>query len=239
MASVLLSASVERCFISRMRDFCVIFYNALHFLKSPAYKRHMNLSTDANSSTHTKKILLVRQNSPKNHLFRAVILHPLWANVFKSETTCSQSFPKDSKNLKCLDIGLGKVGTKRLLNGVNKWERKKSVKTFFCRGNFTRFMSQSFQIWGHFFSLLFPKDFEDLKNLDIGLWEVGAKRCLNSVNKVWRADRQTHIWTNRLMESTGPEGQALSEADPNRCNFNARPNQSGWYLPLMQLFNQT
>ena len=34
-----------------------------------------------------------------------------------------------------------------------------------------------------FFSLLFPKDSENLKRFDIGLQEVGAKRCLNGVNK--------------------------------------------------------
>ena len=39
---------------------------------------------------------------------------------------------------------------------MNKW--KKSVRIFFCRSNFTPFMSKSFQIWYHFFSLLFPKD---------------------------------------------------------------------------------
>ena len=42
-------------------------------------------------------------------------------------------------------------------------------------------MSNSFQIGDHFFSLLFPKDSENLKSLDIGLWEVGAKRRLNGV----------------------------------------------------------
>ena len=92
-------------------------------------------------------------------------------------------FPKDSENLKSLDIGLREVGAKRRLNGVNKW--KKSVKNFFRRGDFTPFMSKSFQIWDHFFPLLFPKDSENLKSLDIGLWEVGAKRRLNGVNK-WK-----------------------------------------------------
>ena len=33
------------------------------------------------------------------------------------------------------------------------------------------------------FPLLFPMDSEYLKSLDIGLWEVGAKRRLNGVNK--------------------------------------------------------
>ena len=35
----------------------------------------------------------------------------------------------------------------------------------------------------HFFPLLFPKDSEYLKFLDIALREVGAKRPLNGVNK--------------------------------------------------------
>ena len=36
----------------------------------------------------------------------------------------------------------------------------------------------------HFFPLLFPKDSESLKILDIRLWEVGAKRPLNGTSKV-------------------------------------------------------
>ena len=36
----------------------------------------------------------------------------------------------------------------------------------------------------HFFPLLFPKDSESLKILDIGLWKVGAKRPLNGTSKV-------------------------------------------------------
>jgi hypothetical protein len=36
----------------------------------------------------------------------------------------------------------------------------------------------------HFFPLLFPKDSESLKILDIQLREVGAKRPLNGTSKV-------------------------------------------------------
>ena len=36
----------------------------------------------------------------------------------------------------------------------------------------------------HFFQLLFPKDSESLKILDIRLWEVGAKRPLKGTSKV-------------------------------------------------------
>ena len=47
------------------------------------------------------------------------ILDPFWAKVFKSETTSFHYFsPKDSKNLKRLDIRLREVGAKRMLNGV-------------------------------------------------------------------------------------------------------------------------
>ena len=46
-------------------------------------------------------------------------------------------------------------------------------------------MSKSFQIWDQFFPLLSPKDSENLKSLDIGLWEVGAKRQLN---RVWNTN---------------------------------------------------
>ena len=38
----------------------------------------------------------------------------------------------------------------------------------------------------HFFPLVFPKNSESLKILDIRLWEVGAKRPLNGTSKVNR-----------------------------------------------------
>ena len=78
-------------------------------------------------------------------------------------------FPKDSENLKSFDIELWEVGAKRRLNRINKWEGKKSFKSFFWRGDFTPFMSKSFQLWDRLFPLLFPKDSENLNSLHIGL----------------------------------------------------------------------
>ena len=60
------------------------------------------------------------------------------------------------------------------------------------RGDFTPFISQSFQMWDHFFPLLFPKDVESLKVVDIRLQEVGAKRRWNGTSKV---NRQTNTQT--------------------------------------------
>ena len=45
---------------------------------------------------------------------------------------------------------------------------KFTKKNFFLRGDCTPFMGKSFQIWDHLFPLLFPKDYEYLKSLDIG-----------------------------------------------------------------------
>ena len=53
------------------------------------------------------------------------------------------------------------------------------------RGKFTHFISKRFHIWDHFFPIFFSKDSENLKSFDIGLQEVGAKRCLKRMNK-WR-----------------------------------------------------
>ena len=62
----------------------------------------------------------------------------------------------------------------------------------------------------HFFSLLFPKDSESLKILDIQLREVGAKIPLNGTSKVNRqTDKQTHRRSFRLLESIGPEGRCF------------------------------
>ena len=66
----------------------------------------------------------------------------------------------------------------------------------------------------YIFPLLFPKDSESLKILDIRLREVGAKRPLNGTSKVDRqtnrqTDGQTHRRTFRLIESIGPEGRCF------------------------------
>ena len=65
-------------------------------------------------------------------------------------------------------------------------------------------------MWHHFFPLLFPKDSESLKILDIQIREGGAKRPLNGTSKVnRRTDRHTDGRTFRLIESIGPEGRCF------------------------------
>ena len=71
----------------------------------------------------------------------------------------------------------------------------------------------------NFFPLLFPKDSESLKILDIQLWAGGAKRPLNCTSKVNRqTDKQTNIWTFRLIESIGPEGLCFEKTDDGNKN---------------------
>ena len=66
---------------------------------------------------------------------------------------------------------------------MNFHGKKNLYKTFFCRDNFIPFLSKKVRILDHFLQLLFAKDSEYLKSLDIGLQEVGAKRPLNRVNE--------------------------------------------------------
>ena len=58
---------------------------------------------------------------------------------------------------------------------------KSEIKLFLARQLYTLYEPKVFQIWDHFFPLLFPKDYKNEKSLDIGLWEVGAKIALNGV----------------------------------------------------------
>ena len=107
-------------------------------------------------------------------------------------------FPKNSESLKILDIWLREVGAKRPLKKTENRRRPKKVKKkklFFARRFSTTFKQQcsylivsyrikKFQMLDHFLPLLFPKDSESLKILDIWLREVGAKRPLNGTSKV-------------------------------------------------------
>ena len=57
-------------------------------------------------------------------------------------------------------------------------------------------------MWDHFFPLLFPKDSESLKILDIRLREVGAKRPLNGTSKV---NTQTPLHVRLLVANCADE----------------------------------
>ena len=86
----------------------------------------------------------------------------------------------------------------------------------------------------HFFPLLFPKDSESLKILDIRLRKVGAKRPLNGTSKVnrqthRRSDKHTDRWTFWLIESIGPEGRCF-EMMKNTGHIKMHP---GWYWYIM------
>ena len=114
-------------------------------------------------------------------------------------------FPKNSENLESLGIGLWEVGAKRRFSGVTKGE-KKLVKKCFRRGNFRPFLREKFQIWDHFFPVLFPKDSESLKILDIRLQEVGAERRLNGTSKVnkWRKKSEEKNHFRRFLSKNIP-----------------------------------
>ena len=89
-------------------------------------------------------------------------------------------------------------------------------KLFFFFWDFRPLPNKNVILWDHFFPLLFPKDSESLKILDIRLWEVVAKRRLNGTSKVnWRTDRKTDISTYRKHWPRGPmlwKGLAGSKA---------------------------
>ena len=83
-------------------------------------------------------------------------------------------------------------GGKRLLSITSKVNKFLKTPYFFCccRGNLRQFLSKKFKIWDHSFSLLFPKNSESLKSVDIRLWDVGANRRLNGTSKI---NRRTHL----------------------------------------------
>ena len=127
-------------------------------------------------------------------------------------------FPKNSTNLKSLDIGLWEKGAQKPLNRVRntdtknilpskaKFTKKQKQKS---RGDFTPFIRTSFHIWDHFFPLLFPKNSKSLKKINIRLQEVWAKRRLNGTSKVnrrtdGRTDTHTDISTDRKNRPRGP-----------------------------------
>ena len=92
-------------------------------------------------------------------------------------------FPKDSENLKSLDIGLQEVEAKRHINGMNKL--KKSVKNFFCHCDFLPFLSKSFHLWDHFFLLLFPRGVKKSKKFGHWTSRNAGKKTVKRSEKHW------------------------------------------------------
>ena len=85
-------------------------------------------------------------------------------------------------------------------DAIGGWTKAKisNKKKLFLRGGFRPLLNKNVQMLDHFFSILFPKDSESLKILDIRLWEVGAKRPLNGTSKVnTQTYTQTHGQTDR------------------------------------------
>ena len=68
-------------------------------------------------------------------------------------------------------------------------------------------------------TVTFPKDSKSLKFLDIQPQEMGAKRPLNGTSKCEekKTDRQTHMLTNQLIESIGPEGWCVEKFSEGHC----------------------
>ena len=83
------------------------------------------------------------------------------------------------------------------------------IQTFFLRGDSRQISNKHVQIWDHFFPLLFPKDSESLKILDIRLQEVGGKKTFKRYLKSEQTHRHTDWLTFWLIESIGPEGRCF------------------------------
>ena len=95
---------------------------------------------------------------------------------------------------------------------------------------FYTFLSKSFQIRDHFFPLLFPRDSENLKTLDIGLREVGAKRPVNGV-------RTTHTKKILLRKANFAQKQFFLRGDCtpfNRKIFNSETTSFHYFSPRIQ-----
>ena len=76
-------------------------------------------------------------------------------------------------------------------DAIGGWTKAKSVKkNFFLRGDFRPLPNKNIQMLDHFLPLLFLKNSESLKILDIRLREVGAKRPLNGTSKVKKSEKK-------------------------------------------------
>ena len=107
--------------------------------------------------------------NPSNELFYMPWIQQLsiWASLpqysreifqfplsFSTRLTSADCWWRDCYSLSMVVPQWGQVGKKTFKRSEQM--KKKSVKKK-CRGDFTPFMSKSFQIWNHFFPILFPR----------------------------------------------------------------------------------
>ena len=92
-------------------------------------------------------------------------------------------FPKDSENLKSLDIGLQEVEAKRRINGMNKL--KKSVKNFFLPLQFFTLFQQKFSTLRPLFSITFPRGVKKSKKYGHWTSRNAGKKTVKRSEKHW------------------------------------------------------
>ena len=193
--------------------------NIGHAASGSGGKRPLN-GTSKVKKWEKKKLFFAQQFST---IFKQkyLYLRPLLSNTFP------QGF-RISKNIWYPTSGNGgkkTVKKDRKPKKIEKKWKKWRKKTFFCDAIFNN-LKKNVHIWDHFFPLLFPKDFESLKILDIRLWEVGAKIPLNGTSKVNKqTDTQTDVQTDiSTYRKHRPRGQMLwkptKPTKPNLLNKN-------------------
>ena len=106
------------------------------------------------------------------------------------------------------------VGT--VVTVVTEVVKKITKKNFFLRRDFKRLSNKNVQICDQFFPLLFPKDSESLKILDIGLQEMGAKRRLNGTSKV---NRRTNRRTDGQAKLLSMHNSSISNYFSSKSNY--------------------
>ena len=102
----------------------------------------------------------------------------------------SITFPQGFRIYIKFGHGLLKVGVKRMLNGVNKWRRKKPVKKNFFAAAISHHFWAKNSNQRPLLYIIFPKGFRISKNF--GLWTLGSGRK-NTVKTEWtKCDGQTN-----------------------------------------------
>ena len=89
--------------------------------------------------------------------------------------------------------------------------KAKSAKKKILRGDFRSLPIKNVQMWDHFFPLLFPQGLWISKNIGHPTSGSGGKNTFKLYLKSehTHTHKHTNIWTFRLIESIGPEGQCF------------------------------
>ena len=194
VVSVLLSASVERCFVSCMRDLKTgvrpTTKNFFDFFIAEKKIPHTGdkASLDRCGQQHRCRRRVDQGKISKKKLFFAILDH-FQTKMFKCQTTFSITFPQGFRISKNIGHPTGGSGGKKTVKRYLKSGKSEEKKAFFAR-RFETIFKQKCSYLRPLLSITFPQGFRISKNIGHPTSGSGGKKTVKRYLKVKKVKKK-------------------------------------------------